>query len=267
MKRPWDINRALIVLGSALCLAAFVVFLVVDPSQGAGTLPLVAGAVLGLAIVFWAPPWMYLVSGILVSGFPLVVFFVFGAYGALEHPGGGPETSGLFLVFAGAVVALVGGVAGFVQARKGTAPRVGAGMGAPLGAFAGLFVALLLGMVLANQLTYGDSKDFVQRPVSHVETPEVSKTLVAEGIRFAPASLEIPVGKLTAVTLRNDDRVFHTMSYRDADGIHTAVIPDGTTQTLWFKFDAARTIHYWCDPHSSETDTSPEGMHGDIVAK
>jgi plastocyanin len=265
MAHPWNLDRALVALGAAIVILATAWAIVLDPATGIRSSPFGVGALLALAIVVYAPPWMYLVSGILTSAFPLLVIFGFGALGAIEHPGGGAESSSLILALMGALIALIGGIAGFVQTRRKTAPPAGAGMGATQGAFAGLIAALLLGLMLGNTFASADVLQFAQHPGSHVEGADLTRTLVAGGIAFAPDPLTMPAGKLVALDLRNDDHVFHTMSYRLNGSVHTTLIPVGSHQTLWFKFDAPQSIHFWCDPHSSETDTTPGGMHGDIV--
>lgn len=267
MKHPWNLNRALVVLGALLVLVAFAIVSIPAPEHMGMNVPLAAGALLGgLLIAFTAPAWAYLVAALLIGGFPLVVALVF-AVGALEHPGGGYETAALFVLLMGALVAFIGGIWGFAQARSRTAPRVGAGMGAPQGAFAGLLIALLLGMILSNALATRDSVQFAKYPVSHVESPDQTRTLRAAAVAFAPSPLEIPVGTLVDVLLINDDPIFHTLSYRLDGDVHTTLMPVGSEQHVYLKFDTPRTIHFWCDPHSTETDDSEGGMYGDIVVK
>lgn len=265
MKHPWDINRALIVLGALIILAAGGWFLLLHPSHMVQA-PLVVGALLSLVIVFWAPAWMYLVAGLLASGLPLVVFFVFGAIAAVEHPGSGIETALITFVLAGAVVALLGGVLGFVQALRRRAPRAGEAMRAPQGAFAGLLLAMFVGMVLANGLATKDYLNAAASPISTIEAPEETRTLRAEGIAFAPNPLTIPAGKLVEIRVPNGDPVYHTLSYRYDGEVRTMVVPPGTEPRLWLKIDEPQTLHFWCDPHAGE-DHSGGDMFGEIVVE
>lgn len=269
MKYPWNLNRALIVFGAALILLAFVWVVAPAPDNAGMAMPLAIGAVLGgAAIAFYAPAWMYLVAAFLVATFPLVVIFVFGAIAALEHPGGGYETGALILVLAGAVAALVGGIWGFAQARKGTAPRVGAAMGAPQGAFVGLIVALLVGMILSNALVSKDVRAAAESPNWVIEAPDATASLHTTDFAFAPRDLKLAANTLTDITIRNDDAAFHTLSFRHGGMIHTTLIPAESELHLPLKFAVAGTIPFWCDPHSGgEGDTSAESMVGTFVVE
>lgn len=259
----WNANRVIVLAGALVSLAAIALFVVATgaPEQ---VVPFVPGVLAGLAIAFFAPAWMYLVAGLLLAAFPLVVIVVFGAYEAFLHPGAGLDANALTLLAVGALFGLVGGIAGFVQVRRKAAPGARETLRTPQGLVSALVLALAAGMMLSSTLAAADYRTLGALPASSVvadETIQMSTT----GAAFAPQSLDVPVGKLVALRITNGDPFAHTFTYHAADGERNAIIPPNGETTLYFKFDAPQTIHFWCAPHSSGADDTMEGsMWGDM---
>lgn len=265
----WNLNRALIMLGALFTLLGLLTAFAWDVKQvfGAMGAPFLVGVVAALVLAFWARPWLYLVTGILLAAFPLVVLFVFGAYAGIVHPGSGPEGIGLLLLLLGALLGLLGGVMGFIQGRKNAQPPVAAYHTAWPGVIALILIALVAGLALSGAWAGRDYRQLASFPTSHVESPEANATLFLSGTQFAPRDLALPVGKLVALKLDNRDKVTHTFSYTDAAGQeHTTVMPGRTVTTVYFKFDTPQTIHFWCAPHSGgHDDMDPASMWGTMT--
>ena len=267
MGHPWNVNRILVLAGAAVCLAAVLIFLGTGaPAEQA--IPLVPGIVVGLVLAAYAPAWMYLVAGIATAAFPLLVIAVFGAYQAIIHPVSGVEGAAITMLGLGAVLALVGGVAGFVQARGKTAPPPRDLLRAPQGLAGVLLVALTAGLLLSGTWATADSRLVATAPASLI-VPDETIRMSTTGAAFAPMEVKIPVGKLVALHIVNDDAMVHTFTYH-VDGVErNSIIPANSEMDLHFKFDRPTTIHFWCAPHSggAADDGSSGGMVGDIVVQ
>ena len=265
MAHPWNVNRILVLAGAATCLAAVAIFV----GAGAPTeqvVPLLPGIVLGLVLAAYAPSWMYLVSGIGTAVFPLLVIGVFGAYEAILHPVSGIEGSAVTLLGLGAVLCLVGGVAGFTQARRKSAPHARDLLRAPQGLAGVLLAALTAGLLLSGAWATADSRLVATTPASLI-VPDETIRLVTTGAAFAPKEVTIPLGKLVALHVENGDAMVHTFTYH-ADGVErTSVIPAKSEMDIHFRFDAPQTIHYWCAPHSGGAADDGTGMVGTLVVE
>ena len=265
MAHPWNVNRVLVLAGAVVSLVAVAVFIATGaPVEQA--VPLLPGIVAGLVLAAYAPAWMYLVAGIGVAAFPLLVILVFGAYEAILHPVSGVEGMAITLLALGAVLALVGGVAGFVQARRQTAPPARDLLRAPQGLAGLALVAFTAGLLLSATWATADSRLVATSPASMV-VPDETIRLVTTGATFAPKEVEIPVGKLVALRIENDDAMVHTFTYHVDGQERTSVIPANSEMDLYFKFDAPQTLHYWCAPHSGGASDDGSGMVGTLVVQ
>lgn len=263
MSAPWNANRVIVLVGALVQLAAVAIFVAVTgaPEDAAAFLP---GILAGVALAFFAPAWMYLVAGVLLALFPLVVLFVFGAYAGLLHPGAGIDATALLMLAVGALLGLVGGIAGFVQARGRRAPSARETLRTPQGLVAALLVALAAGMALSNALAESDYRLVGASSANNV-VPDETIQMSTTGAAFAPQLVEVPVGKLVALRITNGDPFAHTFTY-EADGEErTSIIPPKGETTLYFKRDAPQTIAFWCAPHSGGKGDRAEGsMWGDL---
>lgn len=258
----WDLNKVILLTGAALVVAGLAINIALAPEMAAQSVPFLPGVVAALVLVFWARPWLYLVAGILTAAFPLVIVFVFGASGAITHPGGGLEGFTISMWLVGALLALLGGVMGLVQGR---AQPVG-GLGHWQGIAAIVLVAMLAGYGVANGYATTATRDSTLRTTSYAESVDERVTVYLTGTAFAPNSVTIPAGKLVALDVDNRDAVLHTFSYHLADGVHEQPVYPQTVSTIYLKFDTPQTIHVWCAPHSQgQGDRSEGSMWMDLV--
>lgn len=265
-KEPWNVNRLLVLAGAA-CIPIALVLLtggnVAEAFSPEGA-PLFVGLVAALVLAFWQRPWLYLLTGILIAAFPLVITFVFGAYNAIIHPSSGLEGIGVIVLLLASTLGLVGGILGFVQGRRAAQPPVS--FAAPQALAALLVVGIAAGMTLTAVFATSDVRALTTAPATNV-VPDETMRVVLTGYAFAPRTIELAQGTLYALQLENGDTSAHTFTYRDASGTErNAVIPAGSTVTIHMRFDAPQTIRFWCAPHSmGEGDTSEDSMTGSIV--
>lgn len=260
----WNVNKLILLLGAGLVALAIVLNVSLAPSSAPEMAPFLPGILAALALVWWSRPWLYLVAGILLAAFPLVIIFVFGASGALTHPAGGMETLVILLLLGGSVFALLGGIMGFVQ-RKAQPPTAG-GLRTWQAIATVLLVGALLGYAVANGYGTTAGMAAVERPVHYAESVDEHVRVVTTDFAFAPKAITIPAGKLVSIDIENKDSVLHTFSYHLADGAHEQVIYPSSTQSILVKFDTPQTIHVWCAPHSGgQGDTGEDSMWMDMT--
>lgn len=265
MSSSWNLNRVLVLLGAALTIVALGLMIGGAGAPVAEMAPFFLGPVAAVVLAFYAPRWMYLVAGILGSLFPLVVVFVFGAFNAIIHPGIGVEGAAVTLVLLAAIVSLLGGIMGFVQAKR-TPPAAADMTRAPQGVAAIALAALFIGVILANGWAGADHRLIATAPATLVDADR-TLTLHTTGAAFAPRALELNAGELTAIHIVNGDPIAHTFTYH-MDGVErTTLIPPESEMDIWFRVPAGTTIHFWCAPHSAgASDTSEDGMWGTLTA-
>ena len=263
---PWNVNRLLVLAGAACILIAIAIFSGGSPAKmfSQDTIPLFPGVLVALVLLFWQRPWLYLLAGVLVALFPLVILFVFGAFEAILHPSSGLEGGSLTVLLLAAILALTGGIAGFVQGRRAAQPPVS--MAAPQAPFAIAVSGIVLGMVLVAGLAGSDVRALSTAPASNI-VPDETMRVVLTGYAFAPRDIQLEQGKLYALELENGDASAHTFTYHAADGTErNTVIPAHSTVTIHMRFTQPQTIHFWCAPHSMGAgDTSEDSMVGTMV--
>lgn len=265
-REPWNVNRLLVLAGAACIPIALMLVSGGDAASVASpeSAPLFVGVLAAIVLAFWQRAWLYLVAGILVAAFPLVITFVFGAYNAFLHPSSGLEGAGILFLVLGSALALTGGVAGFVQGRRAAQPPVT--LRAPQALFALLATFLVFGMSITSGLAGSDVRALVVAPATNV-VPDESVRVVLTGYTFAPREIRLEQDKLYALALENGDPASHTFTYHDAAGVErNTLIPPHSTVVIHMLFDAPQTIHFWCAPHSmGEGDMSEDSMVGTIV--
>lgn len=264
MRSPFSLNRLIVLVAGVLQLVAIGIFVATGgPSVLAEAAPLLLGFVGAIILAFWAPRWMYLVAAVLIAAFPLLILFVFGAYAAITHPGGGAESLALTILLLSAIVGIIGGVAGFVQAPRGQ-PRPGDFLRTGQGLGTALTAALFVGLMVSSVWTGSMLRDIVVHSANAVE-PDETVLLVAQTSLFAPREVTIPVGKVVALHIENKDSVMHTFAYKLGGVQHESPVPPETEVDFFFNLKQAQTIRFWCSPHSGgESDTDPASMWGSL---
>lgn len=265
MAHPWNVNRVLVLLGVASALLAIAAF----ASAGGPVqqlVPLFPGIVAGLVLAAYAPAWMYLVAGIGVAAFPLVIIAVFGAYQAILHPGGGAENMAITLLALAVVLALVGGIAGFVQARARTAPPARDLLRAPQGVAAVALVGIVAGLLISSAWAGADLRRLSESPASIVVADE-TVVLRAKDFVFSPTEVALPAGKIVDLHIINEDAAVHTFSY-SLDGKEREAVVLGSSEThVYLRLDEPQTIRFWCAPHSAGAADDGSGMVGTLVVQ
>lgn len=225
--------------------------------------PALPGWLAAIVLLFYAPAWMYLVSGILVAAFPLLVLFVFGVATTLSDPLRGTEYGATVLLVLGLVLSLTGCVAGFMQGRKNAHTPLAGGLRTGKGIGALVVAAIVLGSLVTSSMAVSAMK--AASGGSYDVEPDALE-LTAQDYSFSPKTLEVPAGKLVETAITNADSVGHTFTCHAGDRTVDTFLARGSTGKVLVRFDEPQTIHFWRKPHSAGAeDTEEDSMWGTIA--
>jgi hypothetical protein len=189
---------------------------------------------------------------------PVILIVPFQAFNAQDIPYdlARPANTAAFLItvvlLAGSVAVVVGGIAAFVEVRRGRpiwarSGRAGAlfmvGIGIVLGA---LTTALLVGLVPAGGP--GGTK-----------TPSVTGIINIEDLRFDVGSLQMKDGDVLGLIITNPEDVPHSFDIDSLD-IHVQVTPKSTTAVVIEPSGPGQLVFY-CSVHGHRA----AGMAGTIT--
>lgn len=266
MGTDWNVNKILLMLATGSIVTA-VLSLGTDFIFSERWVPFLPGVIAVAVLAFWTRPWLYLVAGALTATFPLVILFVFGAHAALMHPGVGADFVATLLLALAAVLALMGGVAGFVQGRRGTQPPGHGFVASSQGLAALLVLSLVAGAVLSSGLASADLRTMVTHSASNA-VPDHIVELEMVDFEFSPKQVVIPAGEIVALKVKNSDKAFHTFTYMLEGERREMPIPGNTEVTILLRFAEPQAIHFWCAPHAAgEHDVSENAMWGTLVVQ
>lgn len=261
----WNVDKLLLLAAAALMLVVVATNAILMPAFAPQLVPLLPGIVGAMVLLFWARPWLYLATGILLAAFPLIVIFVFGASGAITNPGGGFEGLTVTMMLFAAIFGLLGGILGFAHTRGGK-PGDTRGLASPTALAALVLAGALVGYAAANGWSTQQLQRANENPIAYAESVDEHVRLVASGVAWGPRNVTIPAGKLVSLDIENKDPVFHTFAYHLADGVHEIPLYPHETTSVLLKFDTAQTVHFWCAPHSGgQDDHDPASMQGDLI--
>lgn len=264
----WNLNRFLVAMGALATLTA--TFVVMNYSFSAWIseigmfAPGIPGWIATIALLFFAPAWMYLLSGILVASFPILVLFVFGLIATISDPlRGGEYGAAIFLVL-GLVLSLTGGIAGFVQGRKAKHTPLAGGLRSAKGVLAAVVAAVLIGAFVTSSMATAAMQEMSGS--SYNVVPDETIALTTQDYAFAPQTVNVPVGKLVEITITNADPAAHTFTYHAGGKSYETFLAPGSTAKMLVRFDEPQTIHFYCEPHSGGADDmADDSMWGTIT--
>jgi len=246
----WTFDKMLLVAANALALfAEFEHSGFAVNADFLQTVPILAGGLLlTIVLIFYEPAWLYLVAGIGSAVLPLLVLSVFAGPQILTLSGSAEYSGALALALA-VVFALVGGIGGFLRARRGASWSPAQGLGAPTGVALVLLTVLALGMGLASALAHDNATSGGGGGVG-VDVPHATVALTTKDIQFSPQSLDVPVGQLVEIDIDNQDNVDHTFTYAVNGTTYGHAVPAGVITKVILKFDQPGDVPFWCVPHS-----------------
>jgi uncharacterized cupredoxin-like copper-binding protein len=142
-------------------------------------------------------------------------------------------------VIAGALAVVVGGVAAFLEVRRGRAMWSGSGhAGRAIGAVLGALVGAAVTSVLAGAVVSSGGAGVA-------EAPTTTGVLTAENIKFVETSVEMKDGDVLGLFVINKDDLGHTFDI-DSLGIHVQ-LPAHSTTAVAIKPIGPGSLQFYCN--------------------
>jgi hypothetical protein len=158
------------------------------------------------------------------------------------------------LVLAGALAAILGGIAAFLEVRRGRIIWTRFG---PVGwlsmAVIGIVVGAAATSLLAGLASAGEP--------GASETPTITRRIAVEGSRFVEGSILMNDGEVLGLLIANPEDIWHTF---DIDGldVHVELSPNSTTAVVIRPRGTSR-LEFYCSVHGHRA----AGMVGTITVE
>jgi plastocyanin len=216
-----------------------------DPnSEAAAFLPIIGGfavvfAVLGLTSWLWAGArgrsWFWILD--VVAGILVMFLFAPQITFSLTHPADAQQFIPTLLAVLGGGLAIVGGIAAFLDVRRGSPRWTGSGRaGWVVTALAGLVVGAVVTSFFAGSASAGGG--------GVAEAPTVTGVETAKDVKFTETTLSMKNGEVLGLFVINQDDFGHTFDI-DALNIHVA-LPAHSTTAVAIKPTAAGDLQFYC---------------------
>jgi plastocyanin len=216
-----------------------------DPkSEGAAFLPIIGGfiaifAVLGVASWLWAGArrrsWFWILD--VVAGLFILLLFGPQIPFSLTHPADATGFIPAVLALLGAGMAIVGGIAAFLDVRRGRPTWTRSGR-------AGWVVTVLAGFVVGAIATSFFAGSASSAGGGVAEAPTVTGVETAKDVKFTETKLSMKNGEVLGLFVINQDDFGHTFDI-DALNIHVA-LPAHATTAVAIKPTAAGDLQFFC---------------------
>jgi plastocyanin len=228
-------------------LAFFIVALVLPAAdESIGAIVPIFGAFIALFVaigavsVFWAgaqrQAWFWLVAAV-----PALLLLVMNAR-HISYDGAHPANTSPFLVtivfLAAAVAVIVGGIAAFLDVRRGRSTWTRAGR-------AGWVVTVVIGAVVGagtTSLLAGSAASAARAGVA--EAPTTTGTITAQDVKFVETSVTMNDGEILGLFVINRDSIPHAFEV-DSLSVHVQLPPNSTTAVA-IKPSGPGTLQFYC---------------------
>jgi uncharacterized cupredoxin-like copper-binding protein len=215
-----------------------------DPNSEAGAfLPIIGGfivifVVLGLASSLWAGArrrsWFWILD--VVAGILVLLLFAPQISFTITHPAD-QQFIPTVLALIGAGLAIIGGIAAFLDVRRGRPTWIRTGR-------AGWVVTGLAGLVVGAIVTSFFAGSASSASGGVTEAPTVTGVETARDVKFTQTTLSMKNGEVLGLFVINQDDFGHTFDI-DAMNIHVALPPHSTTAVA-IKPTAAGNLQFYC---------------------
>lgn len=239
--------------GATIIVGVFVYFVLAfilpamaeDPgSEAAPFLPILAGFIavftaLGLASWLWPSArrraWFWLFH--VIAGALVLLMFGPQITFSLTHPADAQGFIPTVLALLGAGLAIVGGIAAFLDVRRGAPAWTRSGR-------AGLVVTALGGLILGAVVTSALAGTAGSSGGGVAEAPTRTGVVTAEKSAWIEASLEMDSGEVLGLFVINKDDYAHSF---DIDELGISVqLPANATTSVSIKPTAAAALEFYC---------------------
>ncbi len=244
---------SLAAVGAALIVGVFVYFifafilpaLAEDPnSEGAAFLPILAAfiavfGVLGLASWLWAGArrrsWFWILH--VIAGILVLLMFAPQITFSLTHPADAQGFIPTVLALLGAGLAIAGGIAAFLDVRRGRQTWTRAGR-------AGSLMTVLSGLVVGAVATSALAGSASSAAGGVAEAPTATGVVTAVETKFVETALQMKNGEVLGLFVINKDGFAHSFDI-DALDVHVQLPADSTTAVA-IKPAAVGSLEFYC---------------------
>jgi plastocyanin len=230
----WTLEQVLVAGGLVSMVFAAVILVRGDLTVLGLEMALLSPGIVLTGLLLWKPkPRLFLAAGIANSALPIAAIPL-GLLAALADPLAFPAYQGYVLATLSILLALPGGVSGYLRGRWHLpAPSLREGLRSLHGLATIAVVGLSVGAMVAGALAY----DHIPVPAGPPEAidfePPQSRIVVTADSRFQPSGFNVTVAVVTEITVLNEDAVPHTFTYTvDGATYSHDVFGKGTTRFL-----------------------------------
>ncbi|MBI2762278.1 MAG: cupredoxin domain-containing protein [Chloroflexi bacterium] len=239
--------------GAALIVGVFIYFvyafilpsLAEDPGgEGAAFLPILVGfiavfGVLGAASWLWPGArrrsWFWILH--VVAGILVTLMFGSQITFSLTHPADAQGFIPTVLALLGAGLAIGGGIAAFLDVRRGRETWTRSGR-------AGWLMTALSGLIVGAVLTSALAGSASSAGGGVTDAPTTTGVVTAENTKWLPTSLQVKNGEVLGLFVINKDGFAHTF---DIPTLNISVqLPANSTTAVAIKPTAAGTLEFYC---------------------
>jgi hypothetical protein len=241
----WTLESILVSGGLAAMIVAAAVLTGGDLGLLGMSVGLLSPGIVLTGLLFWKPrPRLFLAAGIANSALPIAVI-PFGLLGALANPLAFPHYQGYVLATLALLLALPGGVSGYLRGRWHFPARSLKDGLHSIHAIATLaVVALGLGSMIAGALAY----EHIPAPPGPPEAIDFDApakvTVLASDARFQPSEFNVTVAVVTEVAVLNEDDALHTFTYTINGTVYSHDVSGRGTTRFLVLFSALETIPF-----------------------
>jgi plastocyanin len=255
----WTLNRVLVVAGLVSMVLALGILGSGDPSLVGPSLILLLPGFVSTGLLIWRPrPGFYVLAG-LANSLLAIVTIPFGLILALGNPLAGPVYGAVVLAVLSLLLALPAGVLGYLRGQAGRhEPPFAEGIRSLQGLAVVAVVAVCIGAIAAGSLAYQNLNPPPPNAGPVLDIPQTaSVSVVASNSRFSPSAFNVTVGRVTKITILNEDDAPHTFTYSNNGTSYSHdLLPSGGVTRFDVLFSSVGDVPF------ASTVTSDAGMNG-----
>jgi len=257
----WTLNRVLVVAGFVSMVLALAILSSGDPQLVGPSLILLLPGMVSTGLLLWRPrPGFYALAGV-ANSLLAIITIPFGLILALGDPLTGSIYNAVVLAMLSLLLALPAGILGYLGGQAGRHdPPFAEGIRSFQGLGAIAVVAVCIGAIAAGSLAYQN----LNAPPASVgpvyDIPQASSvSVLASNSRFSPSTFNISLGRVTRITILNEDDALHTFTYLNNGTTYSHDLSAGSTTRFFVLFLAPGTVPFWSVPDRTA------GMIGNIT--
>jgi len=255
----WTLNRVLVVAGLVSMVLALAVLGSSDPSLVGPSLILLLPGFVSTGLLIWRPrPGFFALAGV-ANSLLAIITIPFGLILALGDPLTGPIYNAVVLAMLSLLLALPAGILGYMGGQAGRRePPFAEGIRSFQGLTVVAVVAVCIGAIAAGSLAYQNLNAPPPGGGPVYDIPQTASiSVLASNSRFSPTTFNITIGRVTKITVLNEDDGLHTFTYSNNGTPYSHdLLPSGGVTRFYVLFSSVGDVPF------ASTPSSDVGMNG-----